>query len=349
MAFRSRKKKMIWATCFLAANLTLNVSSVAEAPRHPSQDWVREAQLLTQDQILIQSGGSATAVLVDFRGYYLTHASGWNTNEPQWLTVGGEYRQLELLHSDRFTELLLLVDHDFIIGKIPPIQISDRLRTGTPLVAIAGDRAVPGEVTGERRIGISERSQRAFPLLEMQFESGRLESQGIVFDTRGRLVGFVEASSDPVSFSSQVELPEALVALGTFRFSFRSSQYGPSGVMRAYCLPPDIVGRAIRGLTGPDGKVAHPYIGFLFRQRSFESGVVLDQILADSPAEVAGLETGDVLWRLNGAPIPNAIEFAAMLFELEPGRTVTFAVQRGERTFNVEVTVGVTPESESLR
>ena len=70
---------------------------------------------------------------------------------------------------------------------------------------------------------------------------------------------------------------------------------------------------------------------------SFDPGVRITTVAADSPAERAGLRTGDVLLNWNGEGVADAIALEGLLRTAEPEAQVRLDVQRGDSAFEVVV------------
>ncbi len=72
-------------------------------------------------------------------------------------------------------------------------------------------------------------------------------------------------------------------------------------------------------------------------------GVVIEEVRRDSPAERAGLRAGDLLVEFDGERVRGARQFARLVRETPPGRTVTGTVVRNGQ----KVAFRVTPEAGS--
>jgi serine protease Do len=77
---------------------------------------------------------------------------------------------------------------------------------------------------------------------------------------------------------------------------------------------------------------------------SAERGVVLGEIVPDSPAAKAGLKENDVVTEINGQRIEGAAQFRRMIHEIPAGRTIQLTVWRGGRTQTVSATLGKSEE-----
>lgn len=76
----------------------------------------------------------------------------------------------------------------------------------------------------------------------------------------------------------------------------------------------------------------YPRIGF-----APYDGALVSDVLGDSPAAAAGLEAGDLILRVNGAPVDRAT-FVKRVEETPEGESLTLAVQRGESTIEKTLT-----------
>ena len=76
---------------------------------------------------------------------------------------------------------------------------------------------------------------------------------------------------------------------------------------------------------------------------SRESGVVVLHVIADSPADDAGLQRGDILLSVDGASVDGVKDVAQAVKDASPDDTLTLSVQRDDSTLSVDVTVGEHP------
>ena len=66
-------------------------------------------------------------------------------------------------------------------------------------------------------------------------------------------------------------------------------------------------------------------------------GVKIDQLVAGSPAERAGLKPGDVLSSVDGKKLADLRAFSELLKKLRPGQKVTATVLRSGKPLRIEV------------
>ena len=113
-----------------------------------------------------------------------------------------------------------------------------------------------------------------------------------------------------------------------------------------------------------NGKVDHPYLGVQMlditpemKQQvngdpnapvklTVDQGVLLMEIVANSPAQKAGLKSGDVITKVNNQAIANSTEVRRAVEKSKIGTNLTLEVIRGSQTQNVAVPVGTLPTEE---
>jgi serine protease Do len=78
-----------------------------------------------------------------------------------------------------------------------------------------------------------------------------------------------------------------------------------------------------------------------------ERGVLLGQIIGDSPAAKAGLKENDVITEINGQRVEGEAQFRRMIHEIPAGRTAEFTVWRDGRAQKITVTLGKSADRSS--
>ncbi|MGD9560672.1 MAG: PDZ domain-containing protein [Pyrinomonadaceae bacterium] len=72
-------------------------------------------------------------------------------------------------------------------------------------------------------------------------------------------------------------------------------------------------------------------------------GVGIESVVADSPAQAAGLQKGDVIVRLNGEEVTSARKLSRLVGEIAPDHQARLIVLRGGSEREITVTVGKNP------
>ncbi|MCC6616940.1 MAG: PDZ domain-containing protein [Anaerolineae bacterium] len=87
--------------------------------------------------------------------------------------------------------------------------------------------------------------------------------------------------------------------------------------------------------------VDRPYLGVSLRNT--DDGVVIQEVVADSPAEAAGLQADDQITSVNDADVSNAREVVEAIAALAPGDVVTLGITRGDESMTVDATLAEAP------
>jgi serine protease Do len=123
-----------------------------------------------------------------------------------------------------------------------------------------------------------------------------------------------------------------------------------------FAIPSNIVRRIVEDLIR-DGKVRRPWLGVTIVDRAtiskyqldvkveFERGVLIQELVAGSPAQVAGLKPGDVIIELGSRRIDDIAGLQVALREHRVGETVPVKVLRGGQPVVVDVKLGEVPGS----
>jgi len=98
-------------------------------------------------------------------------------------------------------------------------------------------------------------------------------------------------------------------------------------------------GKVRRGLLGVNIQDLNEPLAKSFG-RSTPDGALVAQVIDGSPAEKAGIKSGDILVKLNGEPIKGAAHLKNLVGKEKPGSTVTLTVYRDKKTFDVTVKIG---------
>jgi len=128
-----------------------------------------------------------------------------------------------------------------------------------------------------------------------------------------------------------------------------------SGSGVGLALPVEDVRRVVDGLL-KNGYVASGYLGV--KSQSYAAGgpitriglssapgVEIAEVVSGSPAERAGLKSGDILSEFDNEPVLEAAQLSQMVSATRPGEKVKVSFWRGSRRLTVAVTIGATSAS----
>jgi serine protease Do len=145
-----------------------------------------------------------------------------------------------------------------------------------------------------------------------------------------------------------VDLDGDVVGMNTAIFS-RSGGYMGIG----FAIPANMV-TSISQQIIEQGSVTRGYLGVTIQNltpdlaKSFglgdKKGVLIAQVVDDSPASKAGLKQGDLVLKLNGQPSGTMGDFRNRIAFTSPGTTETLTILRDGKEKRVEVTIGELPQ-----
>jgi serine protease Do len=103
-------------------------------------------------------------------------------------------------------------------------------------------------------------------------------------------------------------------------------------------------GRVERGLLGVMIQNLTPDLAKAFKLDR-TTGALVGDVSPDSPADKAGLKSGDVITQFNGQPIQDASQLKLRVAESAPGSTAKLGVSRNGETKTFDVTLGSVPDN----
>jgi serine protease Do len=140
-----------------------------------------------------------------------------------------------------------------------------------------------------------------------------------------------------------VNVKGELVGLNTFILSESGGSQGlgfaiPSVVIASAIPQLRRFGHLHRGMVGINVQAITPLLADgLKLPRS--SGVIVSDLTASSPADIAGVQVGDIITAVNARPVVSVPMLTLALSTRKAGDTVTFGLVRGDRVLTVSVPV----------
>jgi putative serine protease PepD len=154
----------------------------------------------------------------------------------------------------------------------------------------------------------------------------------------------VTAEGDPLHGMIEIDAPVAPTATGGALCDEAGAVIGLSTARAdvagaGYATPIEAAWSVAEALIA-DGAVHHVWLGIEGSDNSGAGGgVLVERVIADSPAEASGLESGDVLVDIAGRPIGTMSDLVVALRAHQPGEIVALAVERGDDLVDVDVTL----------
>ena len=245
------------------------------------------------------------------------------------LNDGSEYSAKVIGTDDRTDLALLKVDSD---KKFTYVKFAEgEARVGDWVVAVGNPFGLGGTVTAGiisahgRQIGAGPYDD----FIQIDAAVNRGNSGGPAFNFRGEVVGV------------------------------NTAIFSPSGgnVGIAFAIPADIAERIVGDLMD-GGSVVRGWLGIQIQPVTQEiadslrlnddNGALVTEAQSGSPAEKAGLESGDAILSVNGNDIEGPRDLSLLISEMAPGTTVKVTYWRGGEERDLNVTLGTLPETQEL-
>ncbi len=320
-----------------AAAITLSFAPVVKAAApsvvnvHSAETVRRRATLFSpRGQVRPRGASLGSGVVVTSDGLVVTNAHV--VGEARSLLVSfndrREYSATLLLKDERTDLAVLQIDRE---DEFPPLPLGDGVdvEVGDLVLAIGnpfgvGQTVTQGIVSALARTQVGVSDDRFFIQTDAAINPGN--SGGALVDMRGRLVGINTA--------------------------IYSRSGGSNGI--GFAIPADMVALVVRSAQA-GGRVRRPWFGARLQTVTRDladamglerpGGVVVNEVLPGSPAERAGIRSGDVLLTLGGRDIVDADAFGYLYATQGTQGETVFLARRGDAERRVNVTLEPPPET----
>ncbi len=98
-------------------------------------------------------------------------------------------------------------------------------------------------------------------------------------------------------------------------------------------------GKVRRGLLGVNIQDLNPSLAKSFGTEDLD-GALVSQVIEDSPAEKAGVKSGDIILKFKGEPVSGAAHLKNLVGRVKPGAKADLTIFRKGKTMTIPVTVG---------
>jgi serine protease Do len=267
--------------------------------------------------------GVGSGFIIDDAGYIVTNNHVIDDADTITVTLhNGDEHDAELLGTDPKTDLAVLkIDADDLTAA--RFGDSERARVGDWVVAIGNPFGFGGTAT----VGIISargRDLRSGPyddFLQIDAPINQGNSGGPIFNTRGEVIGVNTAIFSPnggnVGIGFAIPAAQAQNVVAELKES-GSVDRGWLGVM----------------LQDMNDDLAES-LGF-----DAPTGALVADVQADSPADDAGVETGDVIVEFDGKPVESPKALSRMVGNSNSDAEVELVVRRNGRDKRLDVTLG---------
>jgi serine protease Do len=275
-----------------------------------------------------REGGLGSGVVISSDGYILTnnHVVDGATDLVVTLPDRREFKA-KVIGTDAKTDIAVVkIDASNLpvitVGNSAKMQIGDAvLAIGNPYGV--GQTVTMGIVSATGRTGLGIEDYEDFIQTDASINPGN--SGGALVNDRGELIGINTAILAPgsggnqgIGFAVPVNLArnvmDQIVAHGSVERAYL-------GVTIQEVTP--AIAKAI-GLNGPEG-------------------ALVSDVSPNSPAQRAGLQSGDVILSMNGTPVAESNQLRMNVSMMNPGQTVHLKVFRNGQTSEITAQVGELP------
>jgi serine protease Do len=281
-----------------------------------------------------REGGLGSGVIVSSDGYILTnnHVVDSATDLRVTLPDRREFKA-KVIGADAKTDVALIkID----ATGLPAITVGDssKLQIGDAVLAIGnpygvGQTVTMGIVSATRRNNLGIEDYEDFIQTDASINPGN--SGGALVNDRGELVGINTAILAPGSGGNQ--------GIG---FAV------PINLARNVMTEIETQGHVTRSYLGVTVQEVTPAIAKAMGLKDI-GGALVSNVSPDSPAQKAGLQTGDVILSMNGVPIAESNELRMSVSLMRPDQTVKLKIVRNGEEKEVGVVLGQMPEEKTAR
>lgn len=276
--------------------------------------------------------GAGTGVIIRSDGYIVTndHVVAHATQVKVTL-ASGKILAAQVVGEDPLTDLAVLKIPQKGLTAVRFIPEKD-VRVGELAIAIGNPmgpgfaRTVTvGVVSGLKRTLGTGYAQRAYDLIQTDAAINPGNSGGPLVDSSGAVIGIN---------SVKVALP-----------GFESM---------GFAIPSDTV-QAVADAIIQSGRVIRPWIGLAVlgpdtaRRLGYplKTGLLVQEVYPGGPGQKAGLQAGDVIVRVNGAPMSGLSDLYRSLSQEKVGGAVRLEVRRGAALLTLKVNLQDMPSGET--
>ncbi|MCW9012665.1 MAG: trypsin-like peptidase domain-containing protein [Gammaproteobacteria bacterium] len=269
-----------------------------------------------------------SGVIMSDRGFILTNYHVIADADKILVTLNdGRQAEANILGSDPDTDLAVLAIQ---LQQLPEIRFADsnKIHVGDVVLAIGnpfgiGQTVTQGIIsaTGRDRVGLN--TYENFIQTDAAINPGN--SGGALINAYGEIVGINSATltQSGISFAIPIDM-----ALDVVQQMFKH-------------------GGVIRGWLGVEGGDINPQMLQQFGLQNIQ-GVLITDVFTNGPADLAGLEVGDIITQINQTSIRDTRDVLNIVAQGKPGDKILIAGIRQRQSFMTTATLDQRPQSSNL-
>jgi len=274
------------------------------------------------------SSSLGSGVIVSTDGYILTNEHVVEAADQIEVALSdGRKAKAHIIGSDPETDLAVIKIE--LPGKLPAITFGhpELARVGDMVLAIGnpfgvGESATMGIISALNRDHLGINTFENFIQTDAPINPGN--SGGALVDASGNLVGINSAIYSPNG--------------GSLGIGFAISANTAKKTMEQIILH----GSVTRGWVGAGVQELTPALAESFKLGNTK-GVLITEVIRNSPAAHAGMKTGDILVAINGKAIDNSNAMLDTVANLTPGKIAMLKLIRNGAAIDLRVKIGRRP------
>jgi len=305
-------------------------STVINTPIHPFMDDPRFRFFFgdPRDMEPQSSSSLGSGVIVSEDGYILTnHHVVEAADQIEVALADGRKTKAHVIGSDPETDLAVIKVE--LPGKLPAITFGhpEQAQVGDIVLAIGnpfgvGQTVTMGIISALKRSHLGLNTFESFIQTDAAINPGN--SGGALVDVSGNLIGINSAIYSPNG--------------GSLGIGFAI----PASIVKKTMEQIIQSGSVTRGWIGAGVQELTPELAESFKLGSTK-GVLITEIIRNSPAEQAGIKTGDILIAIDGMAINDWNTMLETVTNFPPGKVVTARLMRDGVEMSLPVKIGKRP------
>jgi serine protease DegQ len=315
----------------MPAVVNIFTSTMVKTPANPFMDDPRFRFFFGDpgDSEPQSSASLGSGVIVSPDGYILTnHHVVEAADQIEVALADGRKTKAHVIGSDPETDLAVIKIE--LAGELPAITFGhpEQAHVGDVVLAIGnpfgvGQTVTMGIISALKRNHLGLNTFENFIQTDAPINPGN--SGGALVDTRGDLLGINSAIYSPNGGSLGIGFAiPANIAKQTME---QIIQHG--AVTRGW------IGTGVQELT--------PELADSFGLENDQQGVLITEVIRNSPAEKAGVRPGDILISIDETAIHNWNEMLQTVADLPPGKSVKLSLVREGKSVSLPVKIGKRP------
>jgi serine protease Do len=275
-----------------------------------------------------------SGVIIDARGYIVTNNHVIEDATSVSITLSDRRKfKCKIIGADPGTDIAVMKIEGDVPKDLPVIEMADssKLRTGQIVVAVGNafgfsNTVTTGIISAVKREGLGLADYEDLIQTDAAINPGN--SGGALVDIKGKLIG-----------------------INTAIFTRSGGSMG-----LGFAIPSNSV-KVISDELIKTGKIVRGWVGVRVQELTDEmadkfgiadaKGVIVAEVLKNSPAAKGGIVNGDIILAVDGRPTKNVYELKRYIALIKPGKKAEILILRKNEKLKLTITVETTPDADT--